>query len=140
MTKKLLLVSLLAAFVLGPQYTKAQGCTDSGPVTLSCNTKSCFGDYSAPSGCPDGSTFSCTVVMLKCCNHEVPVFVGEACGDAVTRNPIARKTFDLLSDEGIQVAILGCSHHFVLYRPSAEASDSGKDLIFTRKSLLPTGF
>ena len=63
-----------------------------------------------------------------------------ACAAAVLRNSVSRKTLDDLGREGIQMAVLGCNHHLVLYRPFVTPDIDDRSLFSPRRQLLPTGF
>jgi hypothetical protein len=137
--KRIFLAATLAALLFGLQLSKAQNCTDKGPVVMTCKSKSCLAMYSAPNGCGSGTSEACDVVLDNCCGVEEPVFIDGGCGDAM-RNPIARKTLDLLSNEGIRISIIGCNLHLVLYRPPADPQGQGSDGILARRPLLPVGY
>ena len=136
--RKIFSASVLAVLLFGPQFSKAQ-CTDQSPITVSCQKGTCYGEYSKPGICNGGPLYTCESVFLYCCGRFLPVYTGGPCMPGLLQNPVARRTLDLLSRKGIQIAVLGCNHHFVLYRPFAGALDGGTEQIGIVKPLLPEG-
>ncbi len=138
-SKKILFASLFATLLLGPKLSWAQRSDTAGKVG-NCSSHGCMGQYSIPPSDCTGATYGCDAIVYKCCGQQVYLWVGDSCDDVLTKNPVARQSVELLSSEGIQIAVLGCDHHFALYRPPAHTPDQGNDRILTRRPLLPAGF
>lgn len=83
----------------------------------------------------------CYTTLLDCCGQPKYVFVGESgCGNALLQVPTIRETLDILSEKGIQIAILGCDHHLALYRAPATLSTDDRAPLQRRRPLLPAGY
>ncbi len=122
------------------ERAKAQ-CTNQSPTQGQCiGSGHCIGYYSIPPNCDGGSANSCAATVRQCCGHLKTVYTGDGCGASVLRNPIARKTLDTMSKDGIQFAVLGCDRHFALYRPTITPQGSDTELFHPRKSLGLEGF
>lgn len=119
---------------------KAQ-CTTSYTVNY-CYGNQCTGQYASPGACNMAHGAGCSTIPNECCGHIVNVWNGESgCGNALLQSPSTRRTLDMLSDRGIEIAIVGCDHHLALYRHPADPSNApAGDLIKNRASLIPAGF
>ena len=130
----------LGLFAVSQPSAKAQ-CTTTYNVSTCNGPNNCYGEYSSPGACTMAHGAACSTIAVECCGKIVQVWNGEAgCGNAPLRSPAIRRTLDLLSDRGIEIAIVGCDRHLTLYRKPASPSNAPGDLIMNRRSLIPAGF
>ncbi len=131
-------VLLLSALGLMSQVCARAQCTDYPPVTQSCSSFHCSGQYSSNPP-PGGSAWGDTGIELKCCNHIVIIFSGVGCGQGLLRDPSVRKTLEILADAGVRVALKGCGGHFGLYQPGGLRLAGSDQPINLGPSPLPLG-
>ena len=124
-----LLLTVPFALLAGQQLAKAQSCTDLTPVQAYCTGYKCQGVYSQAPPCQGGIYHSCEAVYIFCCGHRVWVDANMPCTSGMLGNPITRKAIDQMTDDGIQIAVVGCTHHIALYRPVLERPVDSTDIV-----------